>query len=685
MRAVVTGGAGFIGSHVVDALARARRRGAPSSTTSRPAGARSCTSARACTSTTSASRFERRAPTSSSTSPRRRTSARRWSGRCSTRRSTCVGTVNVLEAARAAGAQLVFTSTGGAIYGECERPAREDDPRRPVSPYGIAEARRRGVRRGLEPHSRHEPRRAPLRERLRPAAVGRRSRAASSRSSSTACARRARRTIFGDGEQTRDFVYVGDVVDAVLAAAGATAASTTSARASRRPSTSSTRCAPRSPGATPRPRHASRAAGRRPAQRARSRARERRARLARRGRRSSEGLRLTWDSAAASDAAPRGRSSRSALAVWLGTALSARLGARTSASPLRRRVRLAASDLLFRTFAQWDARWFVQIAEHGYDEVPQAAAFFPLYPALVHALAWVTGSTLVAGMLISLASRRGRRRPSSRSWRGRCSGDRGRARRRPLPRALPHRVRLHGRLLGRALPRARGRRRSSRPSAGGRCSRACSAASPPARGCIGLALLPALAVLLWRGRGRRAAAGAAPARSRPPSASTRSTSTASSATPWAFATAQTDWDRDAATLGPARRRSRRHAGGRARARDLARAGGAFTQVRHGRALERDHLALLAAAVWLTWVAWRRLGPRVRRSTARRHSSSSSRLRRPAFRSSACRASCSPTSRSSSRSRPSRSTGRACARSLLCTFAALGAVAAVGFSRGIWIA
>ena len=62
------------------------------------------------------------------------------------------------------------------------------------------------------------------------------------------------------------------------------------------------------------------------------------------------------------------------------------------------------SDLLFRTFAQWDARWFVQIAENGYDDVPEAAAFFPLYPALVHALAWVTGSTLVAGIVISLVA-----------------------------------------------------------------------------------------------------------------------------------------------------------------------------------------------------------------------------------------------------------------------------------------
>src|SRR5262245_26045753 len=49
-----------------------------------------------------------------------------------------VGTVNTLEAARAAGAHLVFASTGGAIYGDVEAPAPEDAPLRPVSAYGLA-------------------------------------------------------------------------------------------------------------------------------------------------------------------------------------------------------------------------------------------------------------------------------------------------------------------------------------------------------------------------------------------------------------------------------------------------------------------------------------------------------------------------------------------------------------------
>src|SRR5262249_29368016 len=49
-----------------------------------------------------------------------------------------VGTVNVLQAGQRAGARVVFTSTGGAIYGECQDPALEWMPRQPGSPYGIA-------------------------------------------------------------------------------------------------------------------------------------------------------------------------------------------------------------------------------------------------------------------------------------------------------------------------------------------------------------------------------------------------------------------------------------------------------------------------------------------------------------------------------------------------------------------
>src|SRR5689334_2379284 len=50
------------------------------------------------------------------------------------------GTANVLDAARAAGVgRVVFTSTGGAVYGEGEGqrlPLREDAPIAPMAPYG---------------------------------------------------------------------------------------------------------------------------------------------------------------------------------------------------------------------------------------------------------------------------------------------------------------------------------------------------------------------------------------------------------------------------------------------------------------------------------------------------------------------------------------------------------------------
>ena len=128
-----------------------------------------------------------------------------------------VGTVNVLEAARSVGARVVFASTGGAIYGECERPAREGDPCLPLSPYGAAKlagegylgafARLYGV-----PHvalrfgNVYGPRQNPHGEAGVVAIfLGRLQQGEACR-------------IFGDGSQGRDYIYAGDVAQATIAA-----------------------------------------------------------------------------------------------------------------------------------------------------------------------------------------------------------------------------------------------------------------------------------------------------------------------------------------------------------------------------------------------------------------------------------------------------------------------------------
>lgn len=61
------------------------------------------------------------------------------------------------------------------------------------------------------------------------------------------------------------------------------------------------------------------------------------------------------------------------------------------------------TELLFNVFARWDAVWFLGIAEHGYQTAKEAA-FFPLYPLVVHVVAFVTRSALVAGVLVSLVA-----------------------------------------------------------------------------------------------------------------------------------------------------------------------------------------------------------------------------------------------------------------------------------------
>jgi UDP-glucose 4-epimerase len=128
-----------------------------------------------------------------------------------------LGTIQVLEAARAEGTDVVFSSTGGAIYGECDGPAAEDAPRRPISPYGISKLAAEEYVAGWNRlfGSRHVS--------LRFANVYGPKQEASLEGGVIAIflermAAGEPTTIFGDGEQTRDFIYVGDVVRGVLAA-----------------------------------------------------------------------------------------------------------------------------------------------------------------------------------------------------------------------------------------------------------------------------------------------------------------------------------------------------------------------------------------------------------------------------------------------------------------------------------
>jgi UDP-glucose 4-epimerase len=128
-----------------------------------------------------------------------------------------LGTVAVLEAARRHGAQVVFASTGGAIYGECATPATEDWERRPLSPYGTSKLageeylaawnRLYGTRHvALRFGNVYGPRQDPHGEAGVVAIF------------LSAVAEGRRPTIFGDGSQERDYVYVGDVARATLEA-----------------------------------------------------------------------------------------------------------------------------------------------------------------------------------------------------------------------------------------------------------------------------------------------------------------------------------------------------------------------------------------------------------------------------------------------------------------------------------
>jgi len=128
-----------------------------------------------------------------------------------------LGTLRVLEAARGVGAKVVFTSTGGAIYGECDGPAPETQERRPISPYGISKLA--GEEYLIGWNRLHGTNHVALRlanvygPRQEASLEGGVIAIFLDRMASDEPVR-----IFGNGAQTRDFIYVLDVVSAALAA-----------------------------------------------------------------------------------------------------------------------------------------------------------------------------------------------------------------------------------------------------------------------------------------------------------------------------------------------------------------------------------------------------------------------------------------------------------------------------------
>jgi UDP-glucose 4-epimerase len=221
MRAIVTGGAGFIGSHVADALlarddevhvlddlSKGRRERVAEGAELHVADIRDPDAA-----------FERARPTvvfHLAAQADVRVSVERPAYDADV---NVLGTVRILEAARRHGARVVFASTGGAIYGECDGPASETAERRPLAPYGASKLageeylatwnRLYGTQHvALRLGNVYGPRQEPHGEAGVVAIFMGLLRAG------------GMPTIYGDGAQTRDYVFVADVVAAMVAAAG---------------------------------------------------------------------------------------------------------------------------------------------------------------------------------------------------------------------------------------------------------------------------------------------------------------------------------------------------------------------------------------------------------------------------------------------------------------------------------
>jgi len=226
-RALITGGAGFIGSHVadrfladgwtveiIDNLSSGKRENVPAAARLHVLDIQSPDAVHII----AGGRFDAVAHLAAQIDVRRSVNDPVFDAQIN-----ILGTLNLLEAMRAAaakgGGRFVFASTGGAIYGDLATPpTTETTPKDPDSPYGVAKL---AVEKYMGYYSRihgletasvrfsnvYGPRQDPHGE----AGVV-----------AIFCGRilgGRPLTVFGDGRQTRDYVYVGDVAEAVFRAA----------------------------------------------------------------------------------------------------------------------------------------------------------------------------------------------------------------------------------------------------------------------------------------------------------------------------------------------------------------------------------------------------------------------------------------------------------------------------------